>query len=392
VTSADEAGATASPGNRRVDWIELFFDLAFVAFITQLAHGLHGAPGPTEFLAFVAWSVPAWWAWTNIMIVVNLVPTLPARFVGISLLLAMGLVGLMAASVTEGTGRAWAFSIACAGLRVILLVLWVYRRKKAGLTLWRPLIYNGATAVIWVCSIFTPVPFDFALWAIAILIEVLLIRVVPLTMTDAVGIDVSHASERLGLFMIILMGESVLSLVTSLGEHWTIESAFAALLGFAAICALAWGFFVVGTGVIEQGLERLNASRDFRGLLDTVMILPYLLVVGVTMFAAGLATAVSEPLHTLSWGAAISLGGGTALFYLTDTIVSMRYGDSLRRVARWAVPGIVVPLVLIFVAPHIAAVASLAVVMVLNAGIVVESMAVAKARARVEARASRSLP
>jgi low temperature requirement protein LtrA len=188
------------------------------------------------------------------------------------------------------------------------------------------------------------------------------------------------------------MGESVLSLVTSLGEHWTIESAFAALLGFAAICALAWGFFVVGTGVIEQGLERLNASRDFRGLLDTVMILPYLLVVGVTMFAAGLATAVSEPLHTLSWGAAISLGGGTALFYLTDTIVSMRYGDSLRRVARWAMPGIVVPLVLIFVAPHIAAVASLAVVMVLNAGIVVESMAVAKARARVEARASRSLP
>jgi low temperature requirement protein LtrA len=46
------------PG-RRVDWIELFFDLAMVAFITQLARGLHGAPGAAEFATFIAWSIPA---------------------------------------------------------------------------------------------------------------------------------------------------------------------------------------------------------------------------------------------------------------------------------------------------------------------------------------------
>jgi hypothetical protein len=50
----------------------------------------------------------------------------------------------------------------------------------------------------------------------------------------------------------------------------------------------------------------------------------YLLVIGVTMFAAGLATAVVAPGDPLPLGAAISLGGGVPLFYLTNAIVSLR--------------------------------------------------------------------
>ena len=41
------------------------------------------------------------------------------------------------------------------------------------------------------------------------------------------------------------------------------------------------------------------------GLLDTVMFLPYLIVVSVTMFSAGLATAVDEPTEPLAFGAAL---------------------------------------------------------------------------------------
>lgn len=56
--------------------------------------------------------------------------------------------------------------------------------------------------------------------------------------------DVAHGSERLGLFMIILLGESVLSVVTALSAHWSAASGAAALLGFVAIALIAWGFFV----------------------------------------------------------------------------------------------------------------------------------------------------
>ncbi|HEY5319676.1 MAG TPA: low temperature requirement protein A [Galbitalea sp.] len=375
---APEDAGTSPADGRRVDWLELFFDLAFVAFITQLAHGLHGSPGPLEFLVFVAWSIPAWWAWTNILVGVNLLPTLPARPLGIALLLAMGFVGLMAASVTDNVDRAWAFSFACAGLRLILLVLWLYRGKNSRRALWRTFAYNGATALIWIAAAFVPTPFNFALWALAILIEVLLLRFGDMTRSTTVQVDSAHASERLGLFMIILMGESVLSLVTSLAQHWSAGSGLAALLGFVAICALAWGFFVFGTSTMEQGLARLSTTRDLAGLLDTVMFLPYLLVIGVTMFAAGLATAVATPGDPLPIGAAISLGGGVALFYLTNAIVSVRWGVPWRHMLRWTILGVPLPLLLPVLAPHVTATVSLAVVTAIVVANTVGSIANAK--------------
>lgn len=363
---AEKTGAASADG-RRVDWFELFFDLAFVAFITQLAHDLHGSPGPFEFLVFIAWSIPAWWAWTNIMASINPLPTLPTRLLVPALLIAMGLVGLMAASVTDGVDRAGVFSLACAALRLVLLGLWLYRAKQSGHPLAQTFVYNGATAAIWAAAAFMPTPFNFALWAAAILIEAALLRVGRASGSRSLLIDTAHASERLGLFMIILMGESVLSLVTSLGQRWTTASGIAALVGFVAICSLASGFFVFGINTMETGLARLSSSHDFNGLLDTVMFLPYLLVIGVTSFAAGLSTVVAAPGDPLALGAAISLGGGVALFYLTNAIVSLRWGVPLKRLLRWAIPGVALPLFVPVMAPHVPATVSLGVV----AGIIV---------------------
>ncbi|UFS60585.1 low temperature requirement protein A [Subtercola endophyticus] len=351
---ASAAGA-AVDGGRRVDWIELFFDLAMVAFITQLAHGLHGAPGPAEFATFVAWSIPAWWAWCNIMVCVNVLPELPRRIIGPALLAAMATIGVMAASVTVTADRAWAFALANVALRLILLGLWVYRaraRVRASTApddrphIARTVVYNGVTAVIWLVSVFVPEPVNFVLWGIAILIEVLLLRVGSNSVFRTLRVDVAHASERLGLFMIILMGESVLSLVAALSESFTPAAALAALLGFVAVGLIAWGFFVGGVGVIEQGLEALNERHSVAGLLDTVMFLPYLVVVSVTMFAAGLATAVADPTEPLSYGALVCLCGGLALFYATNALAVLRYGTPLRQAVRWASVGVLAPVLI----------------------------------------------
>lgn len=121
-----------------------------VAFVTELASGLHGDPGPAQFVTFVAWSVPAWWAWINVMVCINALPTLPPRMAGVALLVAMAAVGLMAASVTETTERVWAFAFANGVLRLVLLVLWVYCAKRAGHPLLRTFLYNGVTAILWI--------------------------------------------------------------------------------------------------------------------------------------------------------------------------------------------------------------------------------------------------
>jgi low temperature requirement protein LtrA len=365
--------AQSSAVGRRVGWIELFFDLAFVAFITQLAHGLHGAPQPYDFLLFVIWSVPAWWAWSNVMIVVNLLPPIPMRQLGIGLLISMGLVGLMAASVTGDTERAWAFALAYAGLRIVLLVLWAYRGARGGQRVLRSVIFNGPTLVIWIASVFVPSPWNFVLWGVALLIEILTLRLFDYAANGQPIVDAAHASERLGLFMIILMGESVLSVVTSLAQHWTLLPGIAALLGFVAIAALAWGFFVYGTDTMEHGLATLSGRQDVAGLLDTVMVIPYLLVVAVTTFAAGLATAITDPTDPLPLGAALCLGGGIALFYLTNALVSRRWGVAWRRLLPWALPGILLPLVVIATVGRISALLSLAIIAVVVLGLTIRA-------------------
>jgi low temperature requirement protein LtrA len=370
MTEFPDSAATAGP-IRRVGWIELFFDLAFVAFITQLAHLLHGSPGPAQFLVVLAWSLPAWWAWTNMMATVNVLPVLPERPLGIALLAATALVGVMAASVSESTERAWAYALASAGLRLILLVLWLYRAHGGRLPLWRPILYNGVTAAIWVVSAFLPTPVNFALWGVAILIEVLQLRVRGNRMADTVRVDVPHGSERLGLFMIILIGESLLSVIIGLGTHWNPASAVAALIGFVGIAFLAWGFFVAGGTAIEDGLARLSGSGNITGVLDTVLFLPYLLVFGVTMLAAGLSTVVADPVAPLSIGAAVCLDAGVALFHLTIAIVSLRYGAPLRVVAPWAIPGTVLPLAVLTLAGTAAGFVSLTLVTVVIVLVVV---------------------
>jgi low temperature requirement protein LtrA len=354
---------------RRVDWIELFFDLAMVTLVTELAHGLHGAPGPTEFLTFIALSIPVWWAWTNVMVCVNQLPPLPRRLVGLALVFATGTVAVMAVSVTETPDRLWAFALANAVLRFILLGLWIYRARgngSNGVHLVRPLLYNGGTALVWIASVFVPVPFNFAFWAVAILAEVLMLRAGSQTATIYDAVDIAHGSERLGLFVMILIGESLLSVVTSLSEHWNGASAVAALLGFATICAIAWWFFVRGGNAIEHGLARLRQQGDNAGMLDTVMIFPYLIVASITMFAAGLSTAVAHPNASLPPGASVCLGGGLALFYLTNVIVMRRYRASWGLLVPWALPAVIVSLGVIAIAPVISATVALVIELIVS--------------------------
>ena len=48
---------------RAATWLELFFDLCFVAAVAALAQGLHADPTLRGLWHFAALFVPVWWAW-----------------------------------------------------------------------------------------------------------------------------------------------------------------------------------------------------------------------------------------------------------------------------------------------------------------------------------------
>jgi low temperature requirement protein LtrA len=149
--------------------------------------------------------------------------------------------------------------------------------------------------------------------------------------------------------VIIVLGESVLSTVATLDEHWSLSSGLTSALGLVIASLLAWAFFIYSAEAMREGLERLRAARDFATIRDTVGFLPFLLVAGVTVISGAIAVAISDPEVALPLASSISLGGGIALFYATNAIISLRFGAPARRVLRWALPAVVLPIALIFV-------------------------------------------
>jgi low temperature requirement protein LtrA len=326
---------------QRAGWYELFFDLVFVVMVSVLATGLHGDPGPGDFGTFLVLFFPAWWAWANLMVTADVFgpenPHAQAALLG-----AMPGLGLMAAAAPDGLGsRAWAYALGAAWVRLAAFVLWYRRARLPGsrLPAWRPLLYCLLPAVLWGVSAAVPAPGRFVLWGVAMATEVVLLvvrRGMDAGFYDRLSVE--HLVERISLFVVIVLGESVFTVVATFAGHFTGPSGAAALLGFVVVAELAVIFFLWGTEGAARGLTRAQLRGSTRAIRDTVMYLPFVLVSGITVIAAALGTAVGDPDHPLPPGARWALCGGVLAFYTANAAISLRYGDGLRTVALWYLP------------------------------------------------------
>jgi low temperature requirement protein LtrA len=335
---------------RRAHWLELFFDLVMVAYVSQIAHTLHGDPTFTQGLTFFALLAVAWWAWVNATLTMNLFGARVTPMIWVTVSLGMIALGVMAASVAEATAeRAAAFALGNAVIRAVWVVPWLRGRRVTGAPWWRPILYSVLPASLWLVSIFVAPPWQYVLWAAAVAIEVVILSFIGRSKQTSLNeaLDVEHLSECVGLLVVIVFGESILTIISELDSHWSVASAFTGLLGFAGVSMLAWIFFGRASSAAALGLRRLQLAGSVAGLRDTVMYLPFLLIAGIAMFATALGTAVAEAGHHLPQGAAVCLGAGVSLFFLASTAESARYGAPWRHVVIWAPAGTVLPWVVV---------------------------------------------
>ncbi|WP_327378143.1 low temperature requirement protein A [Streptomyces sp. NBC_01216] len=342
---------------RHAGWLELFFDLVFVALAAQLSHQLHGDPDLGDFARFLALYFPPWWMWINLTVSANLFVEDTARR-RLLMLFAMLCLAAMAAAVPEAAGdRAAAYALGYAGTRLVLLGLWWPATKypePLRVPRWRPLGYCLGSAVLWAVSAVVPSPWRYGMWAAVLLAEMVL-----LLTARGQGVpgrlDAGHMVERVGLYVIIVLGESVIALVTSLDADWTRRAAIVALLGFVLLAALWWSYFDFGSTAAEltfgaaRGRDLYLLARDVAGFLH------FFVTAAVLCMAAGLATAVEDAGHAhLPRGAVWALAGGLALYHAAHAAIAFRFGRPARSVAVWAVPGIAIPLLVVAGSDHLA--------------------------------------
>ena len=190
---------TETEGERNATWLELFYDLVFVATVAMLGTRLAADTSLIGWYSYAAYFLLVWWLWASHTFYADRYDTddLVYRFLAGTQMVA---IAILAASVSTGPAASTAvFAAAYAAARILLLLLYAraYRFVPATRQLVRGyLIGFGIGASIWVASIFVPEPARFRLWGVALAIDL----APPFVMRKAQAASpraVSHLPERL---------------------------------------------------------------------------------------------------------------------------------------------------------------------------------------------------
>jgi low temperature requirement protein LtrA len=348
VTKIDtEAEATAG---RHASWLELFFDLVVVAAILQLAHRLHGEPTVRDIGAFLALYLAVWLAWTSFTLYANVAGEQTHRR---AMILAMAGIAVMAAAVPEATGdRAVVFSVAYVVVRLLGLHTWAGTRRTV--LAW-PAAQFASGITPWVISIFAPPPAQYVLWGVGLALDFVLSILVggwrarasarrPPYPLAAARLDLTHLAERLGLFVIIVLGEGVLQLVIAAGEaRWTADVVTVAVAGFVLLIGLWWPTFSYGITPTEHGRLPVWASLP----------LHFLAVVSITAVAAGLGALMEHADGHAAPGVRWLLGGGLAAYFLGAVAGTILLRQRVFWLIYWGAPGVAAPVLLAVYGAHL---------------------------------------
>lgn len=231
---------------RKATWLELFYDLIFVVAIAELSHSLSKDVSVQGFIGFVALFVSVWWCWLGATFYATLFDTDDIRD-RLLTLLQMMIVAALAVNVHHGLSTSSiGFALSYVAVRCILIFQFLfagYHIKQARpLTNWYAVGFSIGVA-LWLVSIFVPIPWRFVLWILGLILDFS----IPLgtgNLATKIPPDVSHIPERLGLFTIIVLGESIVAVVRGVADReWNISSILVALLGLSIAFSFWWLYF-----------------------------------------------------------------------------------------------------------------------------------------------------
>lgn len=335
-------GQAAEP-ERHASWLELFYDLVFVAAVAQLAKILSDDYSWAGVLRFSALFVPVWWAWVGHTFYLTRFDT---EDVGHRLLTfaQMTAASSLAVHVPAALGAtSVGFALSYAVVRFILVA--EYLRAGRHIPEVRPLTGRyaagfGAAASLWALSALVPAPWRFWLWGVALAVDFL----TPMTAGQLhvrFPPHLMHLPERFGLFTIIVIGEAVVSVVLGIGtEGLSLGSGVTGIMGLLVAFALWWGYFEGARGAAVRALSARSHMRRYQLWLYSHIPL----LMGITATAVGAKHIIHQaPGEALSYMEGWLLCSSVAASVLAlNAIFLAAYTGSTRHLHRFLIPHYVI--------------------------------------------------
>lgn len=367
---------------RHASWAELFFDLIAVAGVSALAHALGSELDVAGLFLYALLFLAFWLSWTTFMLYSNVAGS---RTRVTRLLIGMFGLGVMASSVPGvthtvlGHGNSTlpltVFTVAYIATRIYGAQSW----RRGEILLEFPVVQYSGGLLPWVISIWVDEPWKLTLWAVGVGLDLILVLALSdrvLTTLQAkfaaktrrqrrrrsragsrrrrpairgVLVDPNLLSERLGLFVIIVLGEAVVQVVNA--SSAVPYSGGLLTTGIASFVLLA-GMFGLSVVFGYAGLPHLRAGRiSTRAALGL-----HCLVTGVLgTIAVSLALVVEGGPGPLSGHGRWLLCGAVAAYFGLGVLTGVvsQSSDLSRTISR-IITGIAVPLLLGLLASNFA--------------------------------------
>lgn len=307
---------------KKVTWLELFYDLLFVAAVSKASHVLlHVESGviSVEYLSkFILIFVPIWWAWVGQSLFVN-------RFGQdifshrIFLILQLFFVLIMTASLSVNFDQYYMpFLIGYVGLRAMTAIQYLTVNKNEAADRKITARYLGSR--FWIGLVISALSLFFDSWIrylvlyAGITVDILLPLIGRKYLVKS-PINTHHLLERFSLFTLILLGESVVSILAVLqSSHWTWQSIVFALLTFLLIIAMWWQYF-------DNVEKKVDKSIETAG--QTIIYGHLFIYISLSMIAASIQLLFLEQLNYTFM--LFFIFGSVLLYFFSTTLVFHKY-------------------------------------------------------------------
>lgn len=318
-------------GDQPVSFAELFYDLVFVFAITQVVQLMHHQFDAIHVLraVLVFWLV--WWAWTQYSWALNAANTIH-RDIQVSILASTAGAFFMAVSVPEAFGESslW-FSLAYFAVRGIglLIYYWVTKPDEKMLEAVKTFsLLSVAGLISAVVGGYLGGTAQYYLWGLTIVLDMVAAGIAG--KHDSWNLHPKHFSERHGLFVIIVLGETLIIAAGAVTQDIENEKRLIiSLLSVAITCCLWWIYFFRAKERLEHAMRTRDGAERSRFARDAYSLLHFPLLCGLIIYAYAIQEAMLRPVGVMSHSARLALGIG--IFIFTNGIVLTHY----RATGRW---------------------------------------------------------
>jgi len=270
--------------DRTISWLELFYDLVYVATFIQIGNFLSDNISIEGFAQFCVMTFVVWWAWTGETFYQNrfVADDLIHRLLVFTQMFAVATLGL---SVSNAFGDLYVqFTLAYVVTRFTLVLMYVrlLQTNAEGRELSIGYMSGFSVGILfWLGSLLLPAEYHWIGWMLGIIFEFF----VPLTPSMRAKqlkwtIDLHHISERFGIFTIILLGESFVKILDDAqGTSITMDTMLFSTFGLLIVYSLWWLYFSETAGNL------LDFDDSWKPVMWIYGHLP--LTAGLAMFGVG---------------------------------------------------------------------------------------------------------